>query len=179
MCSWEAGRLDTSCFTQVTVRPPPSPAHPAITARAALDLSTQFRNLRDHHRLFDNAYAALRGKLAIVGHIVDRSEFPRARASRSSANALPEALPPYMPADTETLVPLAATGHSGNPRIMLRGGVAATADLVDIKNAAWSAVPAARTQDMQASAEEAGEDSLRSAGAVQCCLLGTLLLPIR
>lgn len=68
-------------------------------------------NLRDHHRLFDNAYAALRGKLAIVGHIVDRSEFPRARASRSSANALPEALPPYIPADTETLVPLAATGQ--------------------------------------------------------------------
>lgn len=32
------------------------------------------RNLKDHARLFGNTYAALRGKLAIVGHIIDRGK---------------------------------------------------------------------------------------------------------
>lgn len=34
---------------------------------------------------------------------------------------------------------------------MLRGGVSVTAGLADIKTPDWSAVPAARTKDMQAS----------------------------
>lgn len=55
---------------------PPQPHLPcvAVTARAALDLSTSMRNLKDHARLFGNTYAALRGKLAIVGHIIDRGK---------------------------------------------------------------------------------------------------------
>lgn len=154
-----------ACSKQVSTFPSPS-SHAAITARAALDLASSVRNLRDHARLFDNTWAALRGKLAIVGNIVDRGErgalvqvggglpkvwhkIPHLHANSSCHRCSLLSSPPC-------LLPPSCSPIADAPRIMLRGGVSATAGLLDIKTPDWSAVPAARTKDMQASGAQCG-----------------------